>query len=290
MAKIQTIRRRIRSVKNIRQITKAMEMVAASKLRRAQEAALRSRLYANAAREALVQLGVVNEVATHPLFARRPITHRLMIVISSDRGLAGAYNANLLKTIVQELRSGIPTKFIVIGSKGAQFITRLTGNSEVVGVYTNWPRQPTMAHISPIIGLASQLFADKKIDEVTVVFTDFISTIRQQVVARTLLPLDPAAVLGPELRNIALRPDILIEPGHEELLAYILPRFFEVQVYQAFLEAAASEESMRMVAMKSASDNAKDLIGDLTLTFNGARQAAITQELAEISAGTQAVS
>lgn len=290
MAKTQIIRRRISSVKNINQITKAMEMVAASKLRRAQQAALSSRAYSFSALEALQSIRHAALLLSHPLLQPREIKAELLIIFTSDRGLAGAYNSNVLKALVQELQqeSAIKQYLIVVGQRGAQFVSRLKGNVEVVGVYVPWPVQPSLHDIRPIVSSAVKLFLEHKVDRVRFLFTNFISLATQKVTMQQLLPVVPADSLEKNIGTI--EDDILIEPSAQALTDYVLPRFLEVQLYQAALEASASEQSMRMVAMKNASDNAKDLTDDLTALFNGVRQGAITQELAEISAGAAAVS
>lgn len=294
MAKIHAIRRRIKSVQNIHQITKAMEMVAASKLRRAQEAALHSRLYATTAREIVQGLEAIGTSLAHPLLMERPVTNQTLIIFTSDRGLAGAYNTNVLRQVTQLLKSpparqpGLPDQTfnaIVIGQKGAKFINRLKDSVALSAVYTNWPTQPTSADIRPIAKSIMERFAGQTTDRVTLVYTNFISLGKQEARSDQLLPLAlPAPAVIPGYHN-----EFLFEPSPLQVLSYVLPRLVELQIYQAALEAAASEHSMRMMAMKNASDNAEDITSDLTLLFNGARQAAITQELAEISAGTAAI-
>ena len=289
MANTQIIKRRIRSVKNINQITKAMEMVAASKLRRAQENTLRSRMYTTAARESLAYLRLQAHEGEHDLFTQRPVRNRLMIVFTSDRGLAGAYNSNILKSLMQVMQEPQGLKLILIGNKGAQFVSRVESQAEVVGVYTNWPTEPTTLDIQPIVKTALNSFQSGEVDSVGVLYTNFITLLKQAVVLDEVLPIDPMAILPPEAAKDQGLEDTLFEPSPAEVFNFIVPRFIETQIYQANLEALASEQVMRMMAMKSASDNAKDLISDLTLTYNGARQAAITQELAEISAGAAAI-
>jgi F-type H+-transporting ATPase subunit gamma len=306
MAKTQAIRQRIRSVRNINQITKAMEMVAASKLRRAQEATLRSRAYSTSAREVLARLRLLTSKKDHPLFAKRSVKNSLIIIFSSDRGLAGAYNSNVMKALLVALREGqeIKKKVIVIGQKGAQFVTKLTKEIEILGVYTNWPTEPTSQDIRPIIDTAVKAFLQREVDAVELIYTDFQSIIKQVVTRQQMLPIDPAlATIGPRahLSTVSSRDgrgeatedkpphDVLFEPSAQEVLEYIVPRLLEVQVYQANLEAIASEQAARMVAMKNASDNAGELIEDLHLTYNQVRQAGITQELAEITSGAEAI-
>lgn len=290
MANVQIIRRRIRSVKNINQITKAMEMVAASKLRKVQEATTKSRVYAAACRDALSSIRHASSFQEHPFFQERPVTAELIIMLSSDRGLAGAYNSNILKELIRILeegkKNGITSHSLVcIGKRGAQFMSRVQGAIEMLGVYTGWQVRPDISDVRPIISTATKLFLEGKIDRVRILYTDFKSISRQQVVVRQILPVEKVALA--EYSNTS--PDSLVEPSVEVMLEYLLPRFLEVQLYQAALEASASEQAMRMIAMKNASDNAKDLKRDLSLMFNRARQASITQEIAEIISGVQAV-
>lgn len=287
MASLQAIKRRIKSVQNTRQITKAMEMVAASKMRRAQEATTRSRLYAQRIAEINERLAGKVTVDKNPLFAVRPVANRLFIVFTSDQGLAGAYNANLTKELLNQIeaeqQAGRTPHLIVIGRKGAQFVARLE-NIELVGVYENWPANPTTADIMPILAQAKAGFVEAKYDEVVVLFTEFYSMIKQVVQTSKLLPL--AQEVAPEGASQDMSG---FEPSPAAVLDAIVPRLIEARLMQSAYEASASEQSMRMMAMKNASDNASDLIDDFTLAYNGARQAGITQELAEISAGAAAV-
>lgn len=289
MANLQAIKRRIKSVQNTRQITKAMEMVAASKMRRAQEATLRSRLYAQRIAEINERLAGRVDVAKHPLFAVRPVTKRLYVFFTSDQGLAGAYNANLTKellTIVEaDQAAGVTPHIIVIGKKGAQVVGKLEG-IELVGVYENWPANPTVADVAPILQQTRAGFTESTYDEVVLVYTEFFSMIKQVVTTTKLLPL-AQPVVGEDKPEADKQG---FEPSPQAVLDALVPRLVEAQLIQAAYEASASEQSMRMVAMKNASDNANDLIDDFTLAYNGARQAGITQELAEISAGAEAIS
>ncbi len=317
MANTQAIKRRMRSVKNTKQITKAMELVAASKMRKAQEATLRSRAYRNTAREILTRISQITDVSSHKLYAARPVKSRLYIVVTSDRGLAGAYNANMLKNFTKHLRedldAGIASKAIIIGRQGANFAAKLEG-LEVVGVYENFAENLTANDMRPILDTALSMFApavgsetgekpddvrdalaDGEVvnmnlqatdaDDVVLLYTDFISSIKQEATAQTILPasFEPADSPG----DLS---DVPFEPSPLKVLETITPRLVEIQLFQALLESQASEHVSRMMAMKSASDNASDLIDDLTLAYNSARQAGITQELAEISGGVAAVS
>ena len=288
MANLQAIKRRIKSVQNTRQITKAMELVAASKMRRAQEATLRSKLYTQRIAEINERLAGRVDVTKHELFAVRPVAKRLYVFFTSDQGLAGAYNANLTKELLTILETdkaaGVTPHLIVIGKKGAQFVGKLEG-VELVGVYENWPTNPSVADVAPILQQARTGFADGSYDEVTLVYTEFFSMIKQVVTQTKLLPLaQPVVTEKPEADKQGF------EPSPQAVLQAVIPRLVEAQLIQAAYEASASEQSMRMVAMKNASDNASDLIDDFTLAYNGARQAGITQELAEISAGAEAIS
>lgn len=287
MANLQAIKRRIKSVQNTRQITKAMELVAASKMRRAQEATTRSRLYAQRIAEINERLAGRVDVTKQDLFTVRPVAKRLYVFFTSDQGLAGAYNANLSKELLNILEAdkaaGVAPYLIVIGKKGAQVVSKLEG-IELVGVYENWPTNPTVADLAPILQQARTGFTDGSFDEVTLVYTEFFSMIKQVVTQTKLLPLaQPVITERPEADKQGF------EPSPQAVLEAVVPRLVEAQLMQAAYEASASEQSMRMVAMKNASDNANDLIDDFTLAYNGARQAGITQELAEISAGAEAI-
>lgn len=295
MAQLHQIRRRLKSIGKIEQITSAMERVAASKMRRAQAAAACSRPYAASAREILAQLVLLTDPQAHPLFARREVTQRLIIMFSSDRGLAGAYNSNLARLLLRELpgkagRASTP-RLIVIGRKGALLAAKLEqhGDAQVIGAYTDWPAEPSSTTLQPIVDTAIGEFTTQRVDAVDILFTDFVSSLRQQATLRRLLPIDPSTVWPAAAERSRALTEALFEPSPAAVLTYIVPRLLGVQLYQASLEAAASEHSMRMLAMKNASDNADGILDDLRLTYNSARQAAITQELAEISGGVEAM-
>ena len=298
MANTQALKRRIGSVKNTKQITKAMELVAASKMRKAQQAALKTRAYRNTAREILARLQSLNKASKSPYFDTRPINTKLYIVISSDRGLAGAYNSNILrlfsKKLTEDQENNIESKAIVIGKTASNFAAKLD-SLDLVGVYTDFKDDPTQQDIQPILSSAQEMFTSKQVDEVVTIYTDYKSSISQIASTQQLLP---AAIRDSETHEIIEETtkyvtdinDVEFEPSPEVVLERIVPKLIEAQLMQSVLEAIASEHSMRMMAMKSASDNASDLIDDLTLAFNSARQAAITQELAEITGGAAAVS
>lgn len=287
MASTRQLKSRIRSVGNTRQITKAMEMVAASKMRRAQEAEKAAISYTQTASELLSYFASQGITKNHPLFQVREVNRRLLIVVASDRGLAGAYNSNIFKQYVREINSdrkdGDTTPTIAVGRKTAQFITRLK-EAEVVGVYENVADQLDGGELQAILDTARDQFVAGEVDAVDVVFTQFISSINQQVITRRILPAG--------FETVEVSDDVseaVYEPSPQKVLDAVAYRLVEAQLYQALLDAKASEHSMRMLAMKNASDNADDLVEDLTLAMNKARQGAITQELAEISGGVEAM-
>ncbi len=287
MASTRQLKSRIRSVGNTRQITKAMEMVAASKMRRAQEADKAATSYTQTASELLSYFAAQGITKNHPLFQVRDVKRRLIIIVASDRGLAGAYNSNIIKRYATELKSdqleGDTTPTIAVGRRAAQFITRLK-EAELVGVYENLPDQPDGYELHAIMDTARDQFIAGDVDAVDVIFTQFISSINQQAVVRRILPAG--------FEEVEVTDDVseaVYEPSPEKVLDGVAYRLAEAQLYQALLDAKASEHSMRMLAMKNASDNADDLVDDLTLAMNKARQGAITQELAEISGGVEAM-
>ncbi len=281
------LKSRIRSVKNTKQITKAMQMVAASKMRRAQEATKQTAPYTQTAREILAHLAQQGETKGHPLFEVREVKSRLLIVVASDKGLAGAYNTNVSKHYIRELmadnKAGIATKTIAVGRKVTAFVTRLK-DTELLGAYDDLPDQLEGHELRAALDTAYKQFVDKGVDAVDVVYTEFINSVTQVVKTERLLPAGSVDVPeGDELN------EALFEPDPETVLTSIVYRLVNAQLFQAYLDARASEHSMRMIAMKNATDNASDLVDDLTLAMNKARQAAITQELAEISGGAEAM-
>jgi len=287
MASTQQIKRRIRSVKSTKQITKAMEMVAASKMRRAQEATLRSRIYSNSAKEILNRLAELMDVKDHPLYAKRRVKSKLYIVVSSDRGLAGAYNSNILKSFGRDLKEELETNknisVLTIGRQASRFVAGLQDVNHI-GAYDDFADKPSESDVKPIAETVFSRFISKVDDEVVVIYTDFKSSMVQDVTFMTLLP----AAFETSKRHEEIDKE-MFEPSPERILQTITPRLVEIQLFQAILESQSSEHSMRMMAMKSATDNAGDIIDDLTLVYNSARQASITQELAEITAGAEAI-
>ncbi|HVW23546.1 MAG TPA: ATP synthase F1 subunit gamma [Candidatus Saccharimonadales bacterium] len=285
MSSTITLKRRIGSIKNTRQITKAMQLVAASKLRRAQEYAQKSRAYAELANELLAKLSGQAEVERQPLFEKRTVKTRLYVLVTSNGGLVGAYNANVLKQLTQSLKNDRDTKVksqvIAIGSKGAQFVRRLS-EVELLAVYGNFGDEPTANDLRPILNTVVDGYKAGNFDDVQLIYTVFKSTITQVAQSQQLLPAQAQT-------NDAVNSVSNFEPDVETVIDQVATRLIEAQVWQALLESLASEHAMQMVAMKNATDNAKDLIDDYTLELNTARQASITQELAEITGGAEAL-
>ncbi len=287
MASIRQLKSRIRSVKNTKQITRAMEMVAASKMRRAQDATKASSPYAHAANELLTYLGGQNVTDTHPYFEQRTVKKRMLIVIASDKGLAGAYNSNVLRKYTQELREdesmGVDNSTLTIGRRATRFAVRLKG-TELVGAYDDMSDKPQGHELRTIVDTAIDAFTSGEVDAVDIVYTEFFNAVKQEVTMQRILPA------GYTYTNVCeYACDAKYEPSPKKVLDFVAYRLIESQVFQALLDARASEHSMRMVAMKNATDNAGDLADDLTLEMNKARQGAITQELAEISGGVEAM-
>ena len=287
MPSTQELKSRIRSVKNTGKITGAMQLVAASKMRRATDATKASAPYAAAANELLSYLASQGTTARHPVFTVRPVKSRLLIVIASDKGLAGAYNTNIVKTYARELiaddKAGVKNETIAVGRRATSFVTRLK-DTTVAGVYEDIPDHPGGAQLHAILDTIEGRFSSGDVDAVDLIYTEFISSLRQEVKIQRILPAGFTTVSVSD----AIR-EAEYEPGLDEVLDAVAYRLVGSQVFQGLLDARASEHSMRMVAMKNATDNAHDLSDDLTLEMNKARQSAITQELAEISGGVEAL-
>ncbi len=287
MASTQQLKSRIRSVKSTKQITKAMQMVAASKMRRAQDSTKGSKPYANAANELLTYLASQGVTTEHKWFIERPIRSRMIIIIASDKGLAGAYNANVLKTYLTNLRSDdaehVKNTTIAVGRKASAFVTRLK-DTTVAGTYEDLPDHPEGAQFHAILNTAKDMFERAEVDAVDVIYTKFVSSMTQ---VPEVIRLFPAGFTETEVRQ-SVRESVF-EPDLHSVLDDIAYRLIGSRLFQALLDARASEHSMRMLAMKNATDNATNLVDDLTLEMNKARQAGITQELSEISAGVEAM-
>ncbi|RYF27354.1 MAG: ATP synthase F1 subunit gamma [Chloroflexi bacterium] len=288
MASTQQLKSRIRSVKSTKQITKAMQLVAASKMRRAQEADKASAPYTQAANELLTYLASQGATDAHPLFVtHKPVKTRLLIVVAADKGLAGAYNSNVMKLYTRELKvddvEGIANKTIAVGRRATQFVTRIK-DTEIIGAYEDMPDHPAGAELRSILDTARDQYESGDVDAVDIIYTEFVNSLSQVAKIQRVMPA------GYEITEVsdAVR-EAEYEPDLETVLDGVAYRLVGAQIFQAMLDAKASEWSMRMIAMKNATDNASDLADDLTLEMNKARQGAITQELAEISGGVEAL-
>ena len=291
MPSTRDIRRRIKSVKNTAQITKAMQMVASSKMRRAQLAALAGRPYAALMNNMLAHVSGNAGDFSHPLLEKRELKKRGVLLISTDKGLCGALNSNLTREAAKFDKD--TTLFVCAGKKGAQFISRTKRHLAAEFTYKD---APLFAEARAISKFVQDLFVKGEVDHVDVLYTNFISTLNQKPEVLPLLPIGEikgvqAGLHGGET-SVALEKselEYLFEPGAEGVLGSLLPHYLNFQVYQFLLEAKASEHSSRMVAMKNATDNAKQLIKDLTLEYNKLRQANITKELLEITTAQMAL-
>ncbi len=298
MASVREIKRRIKSVKNISQITRAMQMIAASRMRRAQEQAKASRPYAAKSWEILThlsaQLGNIQQL--HPLLVQRAEVNNVAIILmTSDKGLAGGYNGNIIRATSRFMRENgcEDAGLITVGRKGRDFMIRY--GRKVLAEFSGLPARPTSLDVAPIARLAIDGFLLGEYDEVYLAYTEFVNTLTQDPTLRLLLPIRPGNVDSKVMseylnqEQTLATSEYLYEPDPATLLDTILPRFTELQIYQAFLEARASEESARMVAMRNATENANELIGELTLTYNKVRQTAITSEMLDIVGGAEAL-
>jgi F-type H+-transporting ATPase subunit gamma len=292
MASTRDIRRRIRSVKNTAQITKAMQMVASSKMRKAQQSALAGRPYASLMNNVLAEVTRSTTDFTHPLLDVREMRKRCVIVVSTDKGLCGSLNSNLLREAGKFDKS--TTVYITAGRKASQFVARTRRQLAAEFTYKD---APLFSEARAISKFARDMFTKGEVDQVDILFTNFISTLTQRPEAVPFLPVGQIKALTAGVHGHALDEELvststtefLFEPSAEHVLGELLPHYLNFQVYQILLEAKASEHSSRMVAMKNATDNASELIDDLKLAYNKARQAAITQEISEIVGGAAAV-
>jgi len=277
------LRRRVRSIRNIRQLTKAMQLVAASKMRRAQESVLASRPFEERLRTVLNELAPYADPEVSPLIRRRPVKRVAIVLITTDRGLVGPMNVNLLRTAVRFARQRPDAAYVAVGRKGMSSLRRL--HAPLVAEFPGIPDRPTTADTNPIARAAVDEFLAGNVDEVHLAFTRFVNTLRQEPTIRRLLPV------APEEESIDQKAPIqyIFEPDPGTVLNKILPRLIEVSVYQAILESKASQFSAQMVAMRSATDAATDLIDELTLAANKARQTGITKEMLEIASGAEAL-
>ena len=284
MANIRLIRRRIRGVQGIVKITRAMEMIATSKMRRAQQRGLAGRPYSEKISQVLADLAALPQAgdSLHPLLQRRPVTKLAIVHITPDRGLCGGLNTNInRKTASFILEQSVPVTLIVVGRKGLDFMRRY--GRDIRAEFTRLGDQPSLLDTLPISRIIIDDYTNGLIDLVYLAYAQFVSTMVQRPILQQILPIEPAAI--PRAQNV----DYIYEPSPDLVLSGLLPRFVEMQVYHAILESIASEQSARMVAMRNATDNANELIGELTLTYNKARQESITKELLDITGGAEAL-
>lgn len=290
MANTRDIRRRIKSIRGTAQITKAMQMVAASKMRKAQQHALAGRPYAELMNKVLVSLQKRTNPRLHPLLEIRPLKKELVLIIGTDKGLCGGLNTNLFREAANFDQT--KTVFVVSGKKARQFIART--KRELLADF-ELKDSPSFVESKPLSKFCIEKFLRHEVDKVSVLFTHFINTISQRAVVQTLLPISsfdlPKGASTEEAKQ-DLDPMLgyVFEPKAEELLGVVLPYYIQFQVFQMILDARASEHSARMVAMKNATDNAEQFIKDLTLEYNKMRQAGITTELLEIATAQMALS
>ncbi len=298
MATVREIRRRIKSVKNIAQVTRAMQAVSASKMRRAQEAVLATRPYAQRAWTLLTHLAAQRGETEqmHPLLQARPVNKIALLLLTSDRGLCGAFNTNIIRQTVEYIKAvAVPVDVVAVGRKGREAILRR--NKSLLAEFSDLPAQPSLLDVTPIARILLDSFLDGTYDAVWLAYTDFINTLRQEPVARRLLPLMPsemekqamAEYVTPAAPETAQVTEYIYEPDPRTILNTVVPRFTELQIYQALLESIASEHSARMVAMRNATENAEALTQDLQLTYNKARQQSITSEIMDIAGGAEAL-
>jgi F-type H+-transporting ATPase subunit gamma len=283
LADIRKVRRRIRGVTNIAKITRAMEMIAASKMRKAQERGLAGRPYSEKIQQVISDLAALPDIGLqHPLLQRRPVKKIAVVHITPDRGLCGGLNANLNRRLVSfMLEQTVPVKILAVGRKGRDFAVRTS--CDLQAEFIQLGDQPAFIDTLPVSHIVIEDYSNGLIDMVYVCYAHFVSTMAQRPVMRQILPVEPAVI--PRAENV----DYIYEPGAESVLGGLLPRFIEMEIYHAILEAIASEQSARMVAMRNATDSANELIGDLTLLYNKARQEAITKELLDITGGVVAL-
>ncbi|MCY0875151.1 MAG: ATP synthase F1 subunit gamma [Firmicutes bacterium] len=279
------IRRRIKSFQSTAQITKAMEMVAAAKLRRVQEAVQLSKPYLERLQSMLAEVSRSARFVKHPLLAQRPVRRTGYLVVTADRGLAGAYNANVIRRTVQEIRGKDKGSYTIfaVGRRGRDYFAR--NGHPIGGEVTGLPDSPTYPHILPLAEKIIKAYGDEEFDELYLVYNEFINAVTQVTVMKKVLPLATHTDEGTATGNT----QYLYEPDEEAVLTEMLPKFAQTLVYQAILDAKASEHGARMTAMGNATDAAKDMIDGLTLALNRARQAAITTQIAEVVGGAEAL-
>ncbi|MBU1662916.1 MAG: ATP synthase F1 subunit gamma [Chloroflexi bacterium] len=294
MSSAREVQLRIRSIKNIAQVTRALQAVSASKVQKAMQAMYRTRPYADKAWQVLTHIAAQpGRLTLHPLLVEREqVNNVLVVMVSGDRGLAGAYNTNIVRFVLDRYRKyKVPVRYITIGRKGRDMMIRRGG--KIMAEFSGLPARPSFADVSAIGQLAVDEFLNGKVDEVYLAYTDFVNMVTQVPMVKKLLPLEVGseadrveAFGNTKTRQTAT---YIYEPGQEEILDEIVPRFTALQVYQAVMESIASEHAARMVSMKNATDNANELSAALQLEYNKARQQSITSEMLDIAGGAEAL-
>ena len=292
MASTQEIRRRIRSVRNVAQITRAVQLVASSKMRRAQERVVGSRPYAEQLAKLLSRVAAqADDLSSLPLMQQRDVKRVLVVVMTPDRGLAGALNSNINRRaglLAQELRRDynnptLPITYVAVGRKGRDFLTRT--RQVMLAEFTGLGDQPKQADVRAIARTITDAYISGEVDRALLVYPKYVSTVTQTPTVLQLLPAEPPEAVETE----GAAPQYILEPDAETIFAVLLPRYVETQIYQPLLETVASFYSAQMLAMKNATDSANDLLADLTLTYNKVRQSAITTQILEVVSGANAL-
>jgi F-type H+-transporting ATPase subunit gamma len=285
MATLREIRTRIASVKSTQQITKAMKMVAAAKLRKAQEKILATRPYAQKLKDVVGHLMARVENSRHPMLVTRPAEKILLVIVTSDRGLCGAYNANIIRHAVTHIKSYTDKEvsIFVVGKKGLEYFSRRDYN--IFNKKINFFNQLYFQDAVEIVMNLVEAYSKNHFDRIEILYNEFKSALRQDITLEQFLPFMP----DEEMMQSASQVDYLYEPGKDDILKMIIPKKLNIQMWKVLLESSTSEQGARMTAMESATDNAEDLIGELTLHYNRARQAAITKEISEIVGGAEAL-
>jgi F-type H+-transporting ATPase subunit gamma len=294
VASVQDLKRRIRSIRNTRKITRAMELVAAAKLRRAEQRIKALRPYAETMNELIAGVGRASSSVRLPLLEQRDEVSSVAIVpLTGDRGLAGAFNAQVLRRAFALERSlqaeGKTVRWVAVGKKGRSTLS--FRRRELSGAYLGFTDRPAYSDAQAVSHRVAELFTEREVDRVVLVYNTYVSALTQRVTEQDILPISPD-ILGTdeeERRADVMRGDFIFEPEPEEILERLLPVYLETQIYRALLESTASEQGARMTAMRNASKNAGELIDTLTLRMNRARQAEITQEILEVVAGAEAL-
>ena len=281
---MRDVKRRIKSVNSTKQITKAMEMVSTAKLRRARQRVEKTRPYFNTIKETVQDIFASTRGMKHPFVSTREIKKTCYIVITGDRGLSGGYNANVIKTAVTHMADKPARSVVAVGTKGRDYFRNRKYNLD--GEFLQISEDPNYGDAKRISKLVLQLYENKLIDEVYLVYTQFVSTISQKPEMIRLLPLSGEKKVKEKGKALEY---VSYEPSPEAVLDYVIPKYIESTIFGALVESSASEQGARRVAMESATDNAEEMIDDLTLLYNRARQAAITQEIAEIVGGAEAL-